>query len=930
LLRQDCLVRPEVKDEISQAVEGGAQVLVMSHAANAPMLEVEVKKAAADVQAVMSRLPVFTFVPEFESTSVCTLLDRMYFPDWKPLANKSTTFRKNENPMVMCLFQKCEEEAECQQALQALCNTTSPSSVNASDTSAAFFRDGGLVILKEKLENFGAVAPVCENVCRLVANICQSGGNLKEEIADKVCETGLLKGVVEALNNFTDSGFLQGEACRAICNIAAQSDAAKEKVNELQGFQQVLAAQKRCEYDTHFWDGRFECKRLSPNDSLMVNYGGMGRWISGQVIESYSNGSYDVKYSHGGMGKRVPAHLVRPKDVSDKLLEFCSVWLWKPQGKLTEDELLIKPDGMVSLADSGQVGTWSVVDTEGENRAAIKVQIGTLMLEMERISVTTLRSTNSPHRAVLRDNFRDCLYTSYYNFEEELGDSIPALLGRKPDFTRVEQEINRKVGSGQPWTGLDADFAQNFAASWSGKLSIRKMGQYTFELQADCHARAWINDQLIVNGTKIQLVGGAQSLKVEYYCKSGASKMVTLKYHGPDTNESMNVIPAAVLQHDPHESYAVEKPGFIAEYFPGDFTADKKVPAYTLPDITRTEKTLDFAMGTDAWPGLPSKRYGKSAFGARYTGYVTLKCGGKKKGAFKFFMESGKRGRLSLDDRVIIDETQTECSIELTAGQHLIVVEYFGAASEAHGLSVKFAGPDTLAPQTKAEQDAEKKAKEDYEKAKKEFDAWHADPPEAEEGEDPPVPPPEPVKPADRVPETVAIGPAHVTYFAPDSCCVPKCDPMMKHEKSVSCVAFSQDDGLLVSGGFGGKLCVWNYPTGEYSASIDVGAPILCCDFPKTASLAANVPGSKLNANVVAVGLESGAVVLYDVAKGAEVCELIGHEGPVASVCFNPCRGEEAGQKIEVVERISVKRVASRCPGRASRRRCDDPRKPTL
>ena len=76
------------------------------------------------------------------------------------------------------------------------------------------------------------------------------------------------------------------------------------------------------------------------------------------------------------MGRRVPAHLVRPKDESDKIGEFCQTWLWKPTGGLTEDELAIKPDGMVSLRESGQVGTWSVVPTDDDEggRSAIKVK----------------------------------------------------------------------------------------------------------------------------------------------------------------------------------------------------------------------------------------------------------------------------------------------------------------------------------------------------------------------------------------------------------------------------------------------------------------------------------------------------------------------------------------------------------------------------
>lgn len=82
------------------------------------------------------------------------------------------------------------------------------------------------------------------------------------------------------------------------------------------------------------------------------------------------------------------------------------------------------------------------------------------MIEMERISVTTLRATASPHRAVLSEEFFDCLYVMYFNFEDmniatDDGNlTIPPILGRKPDAGRLEQQINWAPGNGQPWTGL--------------------------------------------------------------------------------------------------------------------------------------------------------------------------------------------------------------------------------------------------------------------------------------------------------------------------------------------------------------------------------------------------------------------------------------------------------------------------------------------
>jgi len=918
LLKADCLTKDIVQQEINMGVEGGAQILVMCHIAKTPLLELEVKKAPADIAKQMRRLPVFAYSPDNDASCVTRMLDQMFFPDWKPVANKAKTFRKNENPLVLYLFQKCEDEEECANALQAIANVTSPSSVHAEDFGYDFYKDGGLVILQERFANFGTVPMVCEAAARCVANISSCTGSHSGEVTERMCELGTLNCVVDAINNHVDATMLQGEGCRAVCNVAAQSTLAKKMVNEKLGFQLVLAAQKRNEELPEFWDGRFEMKRLNPQDELMVNYEGQGRWISGVVLESYSNGTYDVKYAHGGMGRRVSAHLVRPKDASDKMLEFCATWLWKPSGKLTEDELLIKPDGMVSLAESGQVGTWSVADTEG--RAAIKLQIGTLMIEMERISVTTMRATASPHRAVLRDEFRDCLVAQYFNYEDIESScgalAIPPFLGRKPDVSRLEQEINRPQGNGQPWTGLDMQYADNFGTRLAGKLIIRKMGKYTFDFSADSAASLRIGARSIQSKEVYEMFAGAHTIRLDYCAKNAMEKKLLLRYSGPDTNEDMVVIPAAVLQHDKGGTEMVEKPGFIAEYFPVD-ASEKMVMLGGDPDITRIDKQLDFDISLEAWPRLPEKLYGKGGWCARYTGYLTVTCGDKKKAMYKFLLESNKRAKLYLNDQLLIDPENTTADIELKKGQHLLRVEYFSKPGEAHGLKLKYSGPETLPKQTKEEADAEKAAWEEYEKLRKARQAFLDDPPEPEEGEEPPQPPPEPVAPPTRIPEITMIGPTVVSYYAPDSCLVPKGDPLAKHEKACTFVAFSHDDGMLVSGGADGKICIWSYVTGEYQGTIDIGSPVCCLAFPGENSIKGDAPSTLLNLNVVAVGLENGNIALYDVVEGSEVKVLTGHTGPVTSVEFHPCRGEDVAKPPqEAGRRGSMSKEAQRRPSK--------------
>eukprot|EP00392_Amoebophrya_sp_AT5.2_P008932 g8960.t1 len=904
LLRPDVLMKDVVKEEIQTGLEGGAQVLMMCHVQKCPVFEMEVRKAPAELQAIMRRLPVFCYSPDNDASCVTSMLDQMHFPDWKPVANKAKTFRRNENPLVLHLFQRADEDEDVQNAFQTVANVTSPSSVNSGFFGYDFYKDGGLVILQDKLMNYSSIPAIAEAGLRAIANMAQCCGAHAGEVTERMCQLGMVEMIVQCVNQHTDFPLLQGEACRAIANIAAQSPVSKDKVNSLHGFQMILQSQKRNEEEPTFWDTRFEFRRLAVNDDLMVNYEGQGRWISGVVAESYSNGSYDVKFAHGGMGRRVPSHLVRPKDPSDKVLEFCGLWLWKPGGRLTEDSLLIKADGMVSLMESGQVGTWSVAEKD-DGRAAIKLQLGTLMIEMERISVTTMRATASPHRAVLADELRACLNVQYFNYEDMTGAlnndtlTIPPLLGRKPDVTRLEQECNRAQGAGEPWTGLGPEFAGNFATRYSGTLSVAKMGDYTFDLAADASATLRVGARNIVPGKRYYLVAGTHTFRLDYCAKSAMEKKVQLRYQGPDTNETMTSVPAGVLQHDVAATQIIEKPGFMGEYFPVDMSEKMCMPNGT-PDIMRVEKRLDFDMDTDPWTRLPD-RYGSPGYCARYTGYLSVACGGKKRAMYKFFCESNKRARLYLNDNLLVDLEQTAAEVELTKGQHLIRVEFYSKPNEMHGLKVKYSGPETLPKQTKEEEEAEKAAFEEYEKQVKARQAFFDDPPEPEEGEEPPQPPPEPVRPAERIPEIVLLDPTAVSYYAPAAICVPKNDPLERHTGGISSVVFSQQDGIMCSGGLGGKVNIWSYVDGSHILTMDCGSPVRSLAFPDTLDSTQpsdGVTNSSLNLCTLAVGMENGTIALYNVSS-AETADagpfkvMAGHTGPVLGLKFHPCRGED-------------------------------------
>jgi hypothetical protein len=358
----------------------------------------------------------------------------------------------------------------------------------------------------------------------------------------------------------------------------AADEEAKVFINHAKGFQKVLQTQKKWELekDEDFRNARFAYKRLNPGDPIMLQYPTNKIWCSATVLERNSNGTYDVDCAHGSQERKVAAQWIRPRGAGDNVEEFSAVWAWKPTGKLTEDELVLKNDGMCSLR-SGAVGTWNPKDTKGKGRTTIKIQLGSLILDMERISVTMLLSTSTAHRAIMMDKYDDCLDASYWAFKDNpnwIERSVPPILGRKPDVKRSEQIVNyaepmKGKESDEPWVGLPASMADNFAALWYGYIDIHQPGKYTFSVEAAHLARLTVDDTRIIDisaesrvidgnekpdgvfeiSGERYLFSGARSMALQYVHKSGSNKACVLYYNGPDTDGEKRPVPAAVLQH---------------------------------------------------------------------------------------------------------------------------------------------------------------------------------------------------------------------------------------------------------------------------------------------------------------------------------------------------------------------------------------------
>ncbi|KAF4695939.1 hypothetical protein FOZ63_001470, partial [Perkinsus olseni] len=833
ILRPGVFENPQVQKDLKEASEAGSNVVILSDVTSTADMLAEIMKAPESIRPALSRPNCAGYWKHCDAACSVDLLGLLSFPDWRPQAARSTIMAvQSVDPLVRYLFHHCDEDEEAATAFQCLANCTSPSTLNGGRARSAFAREGGIEILAERLQQFMSVPTVAENACRAVANLAQD-----VDLCRKLAEAGVVKMVVEAMNNHTDSALLQGEASRAVTNLA-QDDLAKQRINEMSGFQVVLQSRKKFEYDQAFWNGRFAMKRLGAEDVVMVNYQGKGRWCSGKVEESYANGTYDIVYSHGGMDKKVPAHWVRPKDENDAVMEFCGVWEWKPTGKVTEDELVLKADQMCSLR-SGAVGMWNIAQPkEGRTRTAIKLNLGKNMIDMERISLTTLASTATGERALLKKDFPECVFTEYFGFGEmTAGDRVPSLMGLRPDHVCVEQEICKGPDS---WGHLPEKLRQNVAVRWSAFLVIAKMGEYTFTLDSGGPSLMHVNDKLVVDNKgespsgATQLMPGNHRVTVQFFSASeGSQGYLNLLYSGPDTGDEQMKVPAAVLQHSVEQSEVVRKPGLLGEYFSEDLGG--RIPEAKSPDVVRVEKQLDFEPTTGvAWENLP-ERFSKP-FAARFTTYLNLKCGGKKRAKYALSVESNKCAKVYLDGKLAIEEDALYES-ELTAGYHKLQVEYFCGATDApRSLVLNFAGPETIPAGSD----------EDSEVAKN--------------------------PPMVRLPAEVC------SYYLRPTVALPRGDPLHGHSKSVPFVGCS-DEVTMISAGTDGNICIWDLPTSTLRSTISTGQPIGC------ARLSAS-------GKILAVSLEDGSIAQWDVVSGASYGEpMHGHTGEVNSLTY--CGGDK-------------------------------------
>ena len=296
---------------------------------------------------------------------------------------------------------------------------------------------------------------------------------------------------------------------------------------------------------------------------------------------------------------------------------------------------------------------------------------------MNRTKIFLLTAALTSCTAFAGDALQPGLVGRYYQMPDSLDNfpSIPA--GQKPSVERVDKEINfASTLEAFPGTKL----VDNFYVNWTGMIHIPKDGKYTFFLESDDGSRLFIDGKDVVDhsGThdmteasgRTELKAGDHEIKVEFF---DADEEAGCILSWETAGQAKAVVPAAALFH----KAAGGEPGLLAEHYRTEEGAEDfpDFPASKSPDLKRMDKTINFSSTQDNWPGTSFKDF----FYIRWTGMIRVPADGK----YTFSLDSDDGSRLFIDGKQVVDNggahgmEEVSGSVQLTAGDHALKVEYF-------------------------------------------------------------------------------------------------------------------------------------------------------------------------------------------------------------------------------------------------------------
>ncbi|MGI6368118.1 MAG: PA14 domain-containing protein [Anaerolineae bacterium] len=230
----------------------------------------------------------------------------------------------------------------------------------------------------------------------------------------------------------------------------------------------------------------------------------------------------------------------------------------------------------------------------------------------------------------------------------------PELQG-EPVLVRNDEKLELDWGAGSPGPQVPSD---SFSARWTQSVAFSE-GAYRFHVYADDGVRLWLDDRLIIDGWQS---AGAESL-VGYAALSSGNHAVRVEFVEHAGNASIQ------LWWEQITAFA----GWRGEYYGNPDLADQ-------PYFVRDDAQISADWGA----GGPGSGVPGDAFSVRWTARLAL-----EQGRYSFSTVADDGARVYVDGRVVIDAwmgavaQRREGSIDLDAGEHRIVVEYYEAAGQA-------------------------------------------------------------------------------------------------------------------------------------------------------------------------------------------------------------------------------------------------------
>ncbi len=253
----------------------------------------------------------------------------------------------------------------------------------------------------------------------------------------------------------------------------------------------------------------------------------------------------------------------------------------------------------------------------------------------------------------------------YYNNRGLQGDAA---------LVRQEPVLDINWGTGSP----DAELIQvdNFSARFTQDLNL-SAGTWRFTASGDDGVRLWVNGQLIIDqwreqafapfSAEIWLGGGSVPVKLEYF-EATQNARVRLEWAlaGSQPAPQPTPVPPPPPYYPPEDNPSDEDPDWRGEYY-------ANASLNGAPDFIRHDSNINFDWGT----GGPRPDFRTDWFSVRWTRTMWF-----PEGEARFTVDVDDGVRLWVDGNLIIDKwfaqerTRYSERINLSRGQHRVVVEY--------------------------------------------------------------------------------------------------------------------------------------------------------------------------------------------------------------------------------------------------------------